>query len=396
MHILIIPSWYKDKEHPYSGIFFREQAVALAKIGHQVSVLFVEPRSLSTFKLYKIKENHGQISDVLDANVREYILKVWNPLMPTLCGKRIFAKLHQYLFKKYIAKHGRPDIIHAHSVFMAGVVAKNIYQKYDIPYIVTEHSSTFFNLKQVLKQSLFQDMKESNEKASRYFAVGKKLADNLETTYGLQNVQVFPNFVDTSFFMNKANHRVMAEASVENFVFLSIGNLIPTKGHCELIKAFSLVFKGNLQVKLRIIGAGELKNTLTQIISEEGLSEQVFLVGTLDKSQIKREFELASAFVLASKIETFGVVFIEAMAAGLPVIATLSGGPEDFVTPITGYLIPKESEVDLVRALQNMYENRADFDSEKIQKYVWDKFDSEVLAKRLTIMYESVKQDKNK
>lgn len=393
MHILIIPSWYKDKEHPYLGIFFREQAVALAKIGHQVSVLFVEPRSLSAFKLYKIKENHGQISDTSDAYIREYILKVWNPLTQTSFGGKISVKLHQYLFEKYIAKHGRPDIIHAHTAFMAGVIAKNIYQKYDIPYIVTEHS-TFYNLKQDLEQDLKQDLKEVNEKAFRYFAVGQNLANNLETTYGLQNVQVFPNFVDTSFFMKKTKLQVLKESNVEDFVFLCIGNLIPCKGHCELIKAFSLVFKGSSRVKLRIIGAGELKSTLARIIKEEGLSEQVVLVGALDKSQIKRELELASAFVLASKVETFGVVFIEAMAAGLPVIATASGGPEDFVTPATGYLIPKESEVDLVRALRNMYENRADFDSEKIQKYVRDKFDSEVLAKRLALIYESVIKEK--
>lgn len=97
----------------------------------------------------------------------------------------------------------------------------------------------------------------------------------------------------------------------------------------------------------------------------------------------------ADAFVLASRMETFGVVYIEAMAAGLPVIATICGGPEDFVTPETGLLIEKENTDALAGAMAEMI-RRTDFDSDAVARYARENFSPSVIAEKLTSVYKEL------
>lgn len=380
MHILIIPSWYRIKEYPLSGLFVQTQAKALSKVGNQVTILHVELRRLRDFKLSKLRENHGQISDSRVDGVHEFILKSWNPLSQTNGGEKILLLLYRYLFNQYIKKYGIPDIVHAHSSFMAAIFANWIWNQYRIPYFVTEHS-TFLNLQKQQQQIL---QKVAND-SCRFFAVSSSLANNLKNVYEMKNVDVLHNFVDTSFFYKNQD---LENIQREKFVFFSSGSFNYNKGFDILLTAFANAFKGNLKVILRIAGLGELENEIKNHVQLLGLEKQVAVVGMLNQEQIKAELFNSDAYVLASRRETFGVVFTEAMSAGLPVIATKCGGPEDFVTPETGYLISTESVEELTTALLGMYKNRASFNSEKIQKYVYDNFDCEVLAQKLSEIYK--------
>ena len=94
--------------------------------------------------------------------------------------------------------------------------------------------------------------------------------------------------------------------------------------------------------------------------------------------------------MLASRSETFGVAYIEAMAAGLPVIATRCGGPEDFVTEENGILIPVDDESALTGAMERMMFRREDYDSAAISADIRRKFAPETIAARLTELYEGV------
>ena len=96
------------------------------------------------------------------------------------------------------------------------------------------------------------------------------------------------------------------------------------------------------------------------------------------------------AFVLASRRETFGVVYIEAMAAGLPVIATRCGGPEDFVTEENGILIPVDDAAALTDAMEHMMLHRREYDSASISADIRRKFAPETIAARLTDIYKTV------
>ena len=95
-------------------------------------------------------------------------------------------------------------------------------------------------------------------------------------------------------------------------------------------------------------------------------------------------------FVLASRAETFGVAYIEALATGVPVIATKCGGPEIFVHEDNGLMIPVDDLDALVNAMEYMYKNIKVFDREKVSSEIKDKFSPKYVSKKLVEVYEEV------
>ena len=98
----------------------------------------------------------------------------------------------------------------------------------------------------------------------------------------------------------------------------------------------------------------------------------------------------SKCFVLPSKYETFGVVYLEAMACGLPVIATRCGGPESFVDETNGILIPVDDEPALVSAFKYMLENADKYDQERIACATVERFSPNAVVRMIIKEYEKV------
>ena len=102
----------------------------------------------------------------------------------------------------------------------------------------------------------------------------------------------------------------------------------------------------------------------------------------------------SDVFVLASRGETFGVVYIEAMSAGLPVIATTCGGPEDFVDESNGILVPVNDVEALTDALIKIYKTANNYDRSNISRLTQQKFSPKTIASQLTDVYIDVIKNK--
>jgi len=378
MHILILPSWYRTPEIPNSGIFFFEQAVALASHGHQVSLVYYENRSIKKISLSKLSQNHFQIVEELNKGVLEFSMKGWNPLAQTKIGRYLWEILLYKTVLKYIAKHGKPDLIHVHSIFWSGNIARKIKQKKNIPYFVTEHSS-FWNSPFIFKYRKYS--KHILEEANRVFAVSYHLSKRMTSVVNSLKIEIVPNFLDVDFYSSFEGKTM----STDKFVFFSLGNLITGKGFDILLRAFSREFKAKKDIELRIGGIGILELDLKKMACDLGIESQVIFLGLLNKEAVRNEMVNSDAFILLSRGETFGMVYAEAMACGKPVIATRCGGPEDFVTPECGYLVNDENEA--VFAMAELIQNRNKFDSNKIKKYANHKFSANKLVLKLEHYY---------
>jgi glycosyltransferase involved in cell wall biosynthesis len=335
-HVLVAPSWTADAEKPYSGVFFREQALALRRAGLRVGFVCVEQRSLRHFAWQKLRTSYFQMSYGEQEGLQTVRMHAWNTLCQTTLGALVWTRLLHRAIETYIARYGMPDVIHAHSALWAGYAAWTFSQSRGVPYVITEHS-TAFPLRRI-EPHWAPYVRRALNGASAVIAVGQKLKRALSAYIAPERVSVIPNLLDASFFSAPArswNRR----APGGPFTFLSLGNLIAVKGFDLLLQAFAQAFRGAAEVTLSIGGDGPERTRLVELAARLGIGAQVNFRGALSRAEVRAAMLAADAFVLASHVETFAVVVAEAMALGLPVIATRSGGPEDFVSPETGHLV---------------------------------------------------------
>jgi glycosyltransferase involved in cell wall biosynthesis len=149
----------------------------------------------------------------------------------------------------------------------------------------------------------------------------------------------------------------------DDVVLISVAHLVPVKGHKELIAALASVREQVPRLRLLLVGGGSPEYTaeLKAQVDAAGLGEAVRFAGSSDK--VPALLAMADGKVLATRNdgrkEAFGTAIIEAMAAGLPVIATRSGGPEDIVVPgETGWLVEANQADALAAAMLELYRSR--------------------------------------
>jgi len=138
---------------------------------------------------------------------------------------------------------------------------------------------------------------------------------------------------------------------------LSVGNLIPTKGHALLLRAFASVAKTFAPIELEIIGEGPERKNLVKLAADLGISGRVVLRGRQDRRSVAEAMRSCSVFVLASDYEGLGCVYLEAMACGKPAIGCVGQGIEEIIQHGENGLLVAPSEAALSQTLRVLLEN---------------------------------------
>lgn len=196
---------------------------------------------------------------------------------------------------------------------------------------------------------------------------------------------VINNIVDTEYYNYVENSKVDSG----KFIFLSVGTLIKRKGFDLLIKAFKNA-NFSSEVSLIIRGDGPEYDSLFSLVTELQLENRVQFIGKISREEMKALFNKSSVYVQPSRFETFGVVFIEALACGLPVIATICGGPENFITSEDGILIPTDDVDALTRSMIEMRNNVSNYNSKAISDRCISKFSPNIIAGQIVNVYNKV------
>lgn len=384
MKILILASWYPDEEKPLNGIFFKEQAEALKKNGIDVCVLNIYLDTIAN--LFSKKKNVGY-SKKNENDINVYRFKSYN-FFPRMY--RYYTRYYAYLLKKYISiietEEGKIDLVHIHSAFDAGIAYS--IADINIPYVITEHSSRYH--RGVINKSENELLHSAFSKASKVIAVGRGLSEKISIYCKDENPIIVPNMVRKIDTQN-----IKLDESKRKFRLFSLAFLNEYKGMDILIKAFSKN-RGLLDyIELYIGGDGpEIKN-LKELRKELGLTNNVIFLGQLNREEVKYNMKNSDAFVLASRIETFGVVFIEAMIQGKPVIGTKTGGPDTFINNKVGITVDVDNIDQLAMAIKDLYINYDKYDKEYIKNYCLDTFSEDVIVEKLVSIYSKVIGEKN-
>lgn len=382
MRIFIISRGYPTDKYVTNGIFEYDQAKELAVRGHEVVYIALDLRS------FQRKRKMGYESLVTDG-VNVEIINIPCGKLPKSILHKVRETALQHIYKKCVNKYGDPDVIHAHFLEIAHTTAKVLFGN-GIPMVITEHLSSL-NDKEV-SDYIIKIGSETYRYYNKVITVGKKLADNLTRLFSVDPV-IIPNMVDMNSFQVRENEH---SSSGRPFRIVSIGSLIQRKKMHILIEAFEKFHKHYPDSCMDIFGKGDMMEQLEKIISDKGLGGIITLHGAKKRSVIAETMAKADCFALASDVETFGVVYIEALAMGLPVVATKSGGPEEFINEMCGVVVERSDADMLADAMEHIRENLSHYNRTEIRKYAQDNFSPKIIAQKIEKVYSEVTEKRTR
>lgn len=368
MNILIITHTYPDRVNSWRGSFVKEQVKWLCQ-AHNVKVIYFknEQDPDSGTSAYSVSKS-------VSGNLTEFTLSVKKTL-PVYNQLNFLLETYKFI-KNEVLPEFKPDLIHSHLLFPGGFLATVLKQKIKVPNIITEHSRIKTYFRSRIHKILVRD---TLRKANTIVAVSNSLKAEINSYYPRQ-VRVIHNIVDVSKF--KLNEP--GKTGILNIGFLGgLGN--NNKGLDILLKSVCLPETKNFF--LHIGGNGKLKDDYIRMATDLGISSRCKFYGEIPHNEIPLFYSRLDLFVLPSRYETFGIVLIEAMACGIPVIATRCGGPEEIVSETTGLLIPKENAEELSRAIREISENLHSYQREIIRNYAEEYFGQKVFLKQINNLY---------
>lgn len=411
LKVLFIPAWYPSEARPVAGIFVREHARA-ASLYNDIVVLYAYPDPSPE------RRHLPSVSEVSEEGIRTIRVRYggivfywWRKITgrgrerPTSSETKaataiadralslprvIVADLLYYqtilsAFRRLVRGGWKPDIIHAH-VYSAAVPAVMLGKLYRMPVVVTEHFSAF--PRHLLTRTERLKARFAMNRAQIILPVSDNLRGHIQT-YGIKNeFRVVPNVVDTGIF--RPAPPTGEEGTGRQLKLLFVGNLVPVKGLPYLLEALSRIRQKRQDFVLDVVGAGANRTEYEEFVSELGLDGIVRFHGLKPKEEVAQFMRECAFLVQPSLQETFGVVHIEAMACGKPVIATSVGGPKELVTQDVGILVPPEDAEALREAIEYMLDNHRNYSSERISRYAKERFSYEVVGKMLDEAYREL------
>jgi 1,2-diacylglycerol 3-alpha-glucosyltransferase len=299
------------------------------------------------------------------------------------------------------------DVIHAHHPILLGQTAANKAEELNLPFVFTFHTqyreySHYFpvpqeTVQEFVKEAIVNWLADFLGRCNHIVVPSPSMRDILEREYGIQDrLTVIPTGIDLEPFREADGEVVRNKMGWEDkFVLISIGRLAVEKNWPTLLKASAHAMEKHPQLHTVIIGDGPERKRLEGYTRELGIAERVEFMGPLPFSEIPAHLKAADLFGFASVTETQGLVTMEAMAAGLPIVAVDATGTRDVVEDgVQGLLTENDSQA-LGKAIKKIVRDsklRQDCRREALKKI--QSLDIRIQAERLVNVYQQAIADK--
>ena len=333
MRVLTLTPFYPKACDDAAGCFVAEPIRALDEVGIESYVVAVEP-------FYRARSTPN-------GHPAHWVRYAAIPGGVGLASSGMFLYASLVSRIRRLHRERRLELIHAHAALPCGHAAALLSRKLQIPFLVTVHGLDVFFAAQVRGQAgrwcqhVAQWVYRS---ARRVICISGKVANELANGFPADNIEVIHNGVDSDRFSPE-------QCESDPPIILSAGNLIPTKGHALLLRAFAILCARFPNISCEIIGDGPERSSLTKLAERLEIAEKIRFLGRQSRKQVAEAMQRCTIFALPSHYEGLGCVYLEAMSAQKPVVACRGQGIEDIIHQgRNGWLIDP-NEQQLVSAL---------------------------------------------
>lgn len=391
MNLLVLTSRFPHAEDSISSSFVKSQIDCMKDFFEKIYVISLNPfipNILSEFPFMNPRWSRDALaSDYGYDNIEVYFAKYVS--LPFDFWRKNIGDIALEATRKVIKnKNISFDLIHAHFTWPCGHVGCKIKNKYNVPLIITGHGYDVYDLP-------FRDIKWNTTirriliGSDHIITVSKKNYDKLmQLDSTTDKISIIPNGYDSSLFRQLSKERVRKKLNLpkDKKIILSVGILDLVKGHEYLVKALDIIVQQEKNVLCIIVGSGSQERSLKKMISNLNLGDHIKLVGSKPHDEIPLWMNACDVFILPSLSESFGIVQIEAMACGKPIVATLNGGSEEIIiNEKLGILVEPKDIDELAKAILMALSNKWDsmYIIEYAKLFTWEK-----IAARVKDVYE--------
>ncbi len=329
---------------------------------------FVKESFAENITIYKVGLHKKQLHYWRKTEVLEWLLK---------------AGFHY----RRLLRENNYDFAHAFSGFPTGWLPYRCGHK--LPYIISLRGSDVPGEHARLKldyKILAPAFRAIWKKASALVACSEGLKNRAQKFMPSANIDVIPNGVDSERFTPSET-----TPGTQNLKLLTVGRLSVTKRVEILIDAIDILNRQGCQILLKIVGGGQMQPKLKQIVNEKNLDNIIKITGRIDAEDMPRIYRQNDIFISASKLEGMSNAMLEAMASGLPIIATRCEGVEELIAQ-NGLVIENANAEEIAKAIKKLIDDRQLRNQmsiaarQKAEQFTWGQ-----IAEQYLNIYERVK-----
>jgi glycogen(starch) synthase len=392
--LAVVTPWYPCPNDPFAGAFVRAATAAVGEGAGRVATLhtenwFYSPKGVAG-KLVGVslgREIAHTGGAVVEDTAYGELTRVVTPQLTS--ANYAFWALAQVERLRAELPTGRIEapLVHAHTGHYAGVVAAALARD-DARLVVSEHATFLADVfAQRAARKLYGEMLA---RADRVLCVSRSLKKQIAETFPdhVEKIRIVPNPIDFDRFA------LRPEPPREPLKWLYVGRLLEHKGVRTLVDGFARIAADEPRATLTLVGSGNLERPLRKRIAELGLADRIVLrpaVGPEEVAGVIRDHDLLAH---ASRVETFGVTLVEAIATGTPVLAARSEGPAETLEGLDGVagvlFPPTEDPAVVVEAYQRLRAEWANLDLPAARQRLRARYGREAVGEQLREVYRQV------
>lgn len=387
MRILWLCSWYPHSTDQFTGDFIERHGMALSELQEVDVIHIVQNASL-------LKNETSRIEERTERNLRVKVVYIpmpqtpFLPLTTALFNHRYYKKVLQIL-QEYIRQKGKPDLVHVHVSVKIGVAALWLKRRFDIPFVVTEHSNIYHNRRGEENYYSYSPYfrfitRKVLRKADMLITVSNFLGNAINETVEKKEFTVIPNVVDTSRFCYAENRPVNSL-----FRFLHVSNLSTIKNPQLMLEAIQLFLQKDQTAEFIFIG-NKTKEWEDEAFRIGIPQKNIHFMGEMHYVRVAEEFRKSDAFFLYSKSETFSCVTAEALCCGLPIVSSNVGAIPELVNSTNGVLTDLTDAEALANAMLLLKKNYWNYDRKGISEQAAAKYNYRIVAEQMLSVYQEV------